>query len=404
MSKKLLSYDFIQTIAVLYIVVWSISPPLQLDMIYRLIALGCAGIWMFLWVFRQNPFVIEKDQLYAVYFLFFVVLVAYIQDGDIDGIIQQIAIYLMVIFYIMNISYRGKLHYLNIIVPVVLILLIIWNFKTFEALLDDPSIARKIVRNDEATYEFLRKGIGGYSLVYPQVIIFPAILAWLLTAFKNNKAYFLLGALWLVSYVLMILNAGYSIAIFTTLVGALLLFFYNGDSSVKAVIVSIVLFVGAIACIIYVDGFRNWLLEVFDGTAVAKKINDLTASTDSGEASGSWSLRIYAYGSAISKIIKYNVFGGLWRMGNTGHSAVLDNVAKYGLVGGYMFLKILYSVPNYYKKKYSDSRMKRFVTATFVTVLLVSILDSFTYSFMAMLFIVLPLLLENIIEWKEVEE
>ena len=49
MLKNGFSYAFIQKIAVLYLVVWTVSPPLQVDMIYRLIALACAGVWFILW-------------------------------------------------------------------------------------------------------------------------------------------------------------------------------------------------------------------------------------------------------------------------------------------------------------------------------------------------------------------
>ena len=31
--------------AVLYLILWTISPPLGIDMIYRFLALGCVGIW-----------------------------------------------------------------------------------------------------------------------------------------------------------------------------------------------------------------------------------------------------------------------------------------------------------------------------------------------------------------------
>ena len=41
-------FSFIQKILVLYVIIWTISPPLQIDMIYRVAALGAIGLWFIL--------------------------------------------------------------------------------------------------------------------------------------------------------------------------------------------------------------------------------------------------------------------------------------------------------------------------------------------------------------------
>ena len=402
--KKGISYGIIQSIAVAYLVVWSISPPLEIDLIYRLLAVVATVGWAGIWLLRENPIVLDKDQLISLVFLLTVIVVTVIIDGNFKGILKQVAFIMLVVCFILNSYYKDHWDELRWLIPVVLVLFIIYNYKTIQALIADPTIARRLVRDDESTYEYLRQGIGGYGLVYPQVCVSSAFLAWTLKAFKHNKIYFLLGLTWLITYVTLISKASFSIAIFTTVVGAVLLLFYRGKSGVSAFIIAIVIFATVMLSILYVEDFRNKLLEMFDGTAVAKKINDLVATSESGEAEGSIGVRVKRYVGSLQVIIKYPIVGGLWRDGGGGHSALLDIIAQYGLWGGWFFAKSVYSVPKYYKKKYDNVKIGRMCNAVLVSLLLVTLLDSLTYSFYCMILIILPLLFEDVIRWEKIED
>ena len=141
------------------------------------------------------------------------------------------------------------------------------------------------------------------------------------------------------------------------------------------------------------------LLEFFDGTAVAKKINDLVATSESGAAEGSINDRVITYQATIDTIFRFPVIGGLWWEGGGGHSALGEAFARYGLFGGYVFCKVLYSVPGVYKKAFIYKRIQQMANANLVVLLYVTLLDSVSYSFLGMILIVTPILYENIIEW-----
>ena len=388
----------VQKLMVLYVVVWTVSPPLQIDLIYRLLALGAVGVWG-LEALRRG-FYVEKEHVYAVVFAVAVAVIAFFEKGSFDAVMQQIAYYILVVCFLINCFYRDKWEELQGIVPIVLILMIYFNWKTGTVLLEDPTIARKLVRADESVYEYLRQGVGGYSLIYPQVCIFPAIFAWVKKAFRKDNKYFALGCIYLVVYFRCLLNAGYSIAIFASILGIIILLFYKGKSVTKAVIVSILFFVLGLAAIVYIDGFRGFLLVQFDGTAVARKINDLMDSTREGTAEGAIYDRIVSYNGSIKTLIKYPVIGGLWRASGGGHSALLDAFAKYGIWGGYIYAKMIYHVPFYYKKKEKANFIWPISNAVIVSLIFVSVLDSFNYSFMGMILLVLPLLYEDIKKWE----
>lgn len=402
MQEKGRSQNLIQKLAVLYLIVWTISPPLEIDMVYRILALGCVGLWLI--AASVRTFLIEEIHIYAALFAFAAMVIAYLEKGSLDAILQQIPIYILVICFFINCFYKeGRWHELSGIVLVILILLSVFNWNTAQILLEDPTIARRLVRADESVYEYLRQGIGGYSLIYPQVCIFPAILAWITKAFRKSKVCFVIGCIWLYTYISFIINAGYSIAIFASIVGAIMLFFYRGKNIWAAFFVAAIIFISVLAAIFYLDGFRTFLLEFFDGTAVVTKINDMMSSTESGAAEGSIYARMIRYRASIEVIFEYPLIGGLWMKNGGGHSAILDHFAKYGIWGGVIFAKMIFYVPNDYKHRYKTSSIRVISNAVIVSLLFVAFLDAFTYSFMAMILLVLPLLYEDIIRWEDID-
>lgn len=403
MVKKGFNYGTIQSIAVAYLTIWSISPPLEIDLIYRVIAVGALAVWGGCWLLRENPIILDKNQLLSIIFLFTVIGVTFIDNGDFRGVLKQIAFFMLVVCFIMNSYYKDHWEELRWLIPVVLILFIIWNYKTVQALIADPTIARRLVRDDEEMYQYLRQGVGGYSLVYPQVCVSSAFFLWVFKAYKQNKLYFAIGVVWAISFLQLISKAGYSIAIFTTSVGIILLLLYKGKSGMKAFVVAVLIFAAIMLSILYIDEFRNWLLETFDGTAVARKINDLVASSESGEAEGSIAARLRRYQGSVNVALKYPIIGALWRDGGGGHSALIDTFAKYGLWGGWFFIKAVYSVPNFYKKKFDNPLVTRMCNASLVCLLIVTCLDAVTYSFYCVILFVLPLLFEDIIRWDGIE-
>ncbi len=403
MLKQGFSYGFIQKIAVLYLIAWTISPPLQVDMIYRLIALACAGIWVIIWFIRETPITLGKEQVGAMIFLIAVMIVIYFEEYDLSALIKQIALIMLVICFMMSYFYDDKWDELSGIVPIVLILLTIFNYKTFSLLIEDHTIARLLVRDDEATYAFLKQGIGGYSLIYPQVCISPLIIAWTIKAYKNNKVLFAIGVAWAYTYIRVIELAGYSIALFASSIGLILLLFYRGKNVVAAFVITVLAFIGIMAAILYVPAFREWILETFDGTAVARKVNDLVSTSETGVTGDSIQVRINAYSNSLVSILKYPIIGSLWREGGGGHSALLDITSKYGWIGGYAFAMMFYHAPFHYKHHYNNQFILSASNATFVTLMFVSLLDSFNYSFTCMILIVSSLLFEDIIKWTGAE-
>lgn len=387
----------IQQVSVLYLVIWTVSPFMEVDNIWRIGAIAAFGLWLICAISRGLH--LERIHLLALGFVVLALIVNIIENNGFGKIMRPIQYYMMVLLFIVGHFYKDKWKELYSIVPIALIFLIYFNFKSAFTVMNDPTVARLLVRNDEEIYSYLRQGIGGYGLLYPQVVTFPAFVMWIFKAYRNKKMYSLIGIVWLVSYVLFVINANYSIAITGSVISLIILLFYKGHSAGLAFVVSAGLFIALMLLIMYSEGFRNMLLSFFDGTAVAKKINDLVATSESGAAEGSINDRVIAYQGTVNTIFRFPIIGGLWWESGGGHSALGGMIAQYGIFGGYIFCKIFYSVPSYYKKEFSYKQIQHIANANLVVLLFVSLLDTVSYSFLGMVLIITPILYENIIEW-----
>lgn len=251
--------SLIQTVAVMYLLVWSVSPMLQIDMIWRLLALGFAFAWFFIEFFRHFEF--TAMQIWAGLFMAGVALITYFRYGA-DQVIGQIAVYMMVLAFFINVYSSDEWENYKYAVPIILCLLIYFNYRTATALAQDASLARRLVRDTEELYVYLRKGVGGYGLVYPEVCIAPVIYAWTLKSFEGHKLYCLIGVAWTVSFWAVIMNAGYSIAIFAALISFIILLFYRGQSFIPVILISAGIIIVIVLALVYWEGFRN-LIWIF---------------------------------------------------------------------------------------------------------------------------------------------
>ena len=395
--------SLIQKILVLYVIVWTIAPPLQLDLVFRIAALGAVALWFILNIPYDVHF--ERIHILSIVFVLLVILVTLIESkGNFGDVLKPISYYLLVIAFLMAYAYKDRWDELSDLIPIVLLLLIYFNYQTYVTVVDDPAIARLIVRNDPSIYSYMRSGVGGYGLLYSQVCILPAIVVWMMGALRKNRIKFAIGLVWLVTFTLYLLNSGYTIALVVSIIGLVILFLYRRSSIVMAIVVTSVIIVAMVWLIGYNDGFRNALLEFFDGTTVAKKINDIYLSITTTEAADSILVRIEAYITSVTTILNFPVIGGLWWSSGGGHSAILDTIAKYGIFGGYIFCKIIFDFPMSIKKNPFTGKDVRLANSIFISFLLVLLLDSMPYNFVMMIIFMVPMCYNDILKWRNADE
>ncbi len=386
-------------ICIAYLLVWTISPPLSIDLIYRLIAVLCALVFA-LDEIMKHGYSLTREEGYSVLFLLVIVLVVLYANG-VGGVLKPIALYLLVIAYIIYNRYKDNLSVLNGLQIIAIALLFVWNIQTIRALSLDDRIARMIVRNDVEIYQYLRRGVGGYGHIICQTILSPVAIAWTLSAFRQHKVKFILGVVYLISFFRVLFSASYAIPILATVIGIIVYFTGKKTRMWSYIVLALIIAGLTIYLIGYVPAIREYLGNLFPGYTVQNKINDLMYSIETGEMQGDFAARLSRYLTPIrSFFFEHPLVGGLWKGGAAGHSTILDAFGQYGLFGGYMMCSMLFFVPRRNRSKYFENRKIRRTTAAVWVVLFVTMMfDAWSLTCSFILFLVIPLMLEDIRKW-----
>ena len=88
----------VQQISVLYLVIWTISPFMEIDMIWRIGALAAFGLWLICAMNRGMH--LEKIHMLALAFMLLVGVVNIIQYSGFKKILLPIQYYMLVLFFI----------------------------------------------------------------------------------------------------------------------------------------------------------------------------------------------------------------------------------------------------------------------------------------------------------------
>lgn len=393
----------IQKICVLYLFCWTIAPVLAVGVIWRLLAVMAFGIWYFL--AKKRGFKPNTDVSRAVGFVILVTAVDLLTlirfTLFFKQFVRRIDLFMLAIAICMFNFYLRHPEELPDLVPYLMLMLAFFNFTTGKALLVDANIARQVVRDSEVAREALQKGIGGYTLLYLQVCALPAILFWCkhLINNKKDKKQMVIAGCWLLSYLLFCFKASYSIALFCTALSFFLVLSGKKTKLKQSLLIMIAMFVLMLAAITYVDSFRSMLFDIFQGTAIERKLHDFSVMNglendndtyaqrlmweggDSDLNFGSFEGRKTRYIVSLTQLIYYPVIGGLFfdsRIG--GHSAILDTFARYGWLGGWLYCCMIFAVPITLKKSVRQyPSMVTILNATFTIILFVGMLDSFPF-------------------------
>lgn len=270
------------------------------------------------------------------------------------GLIRHLQIWIMLFFLIVWQSRRNDLQSLVPVFWLVLAIHPIWLIVTVWTLtMVNAHAARIIVRASEEAVELTQQGVGGYALVYGMILLLPALIGLILkrhvlrgTALPRvlrrvPALAFALIALNIGLGIALIFTAGYSIAVIA-LVGILLsVTFLKKYNTQRFVITLLVTLVFALFARPLLEAGLNWLLPLAEGTNFAKKIRDVLASLELGNATGTAQLRAERYLRSIVLFVE-NPLIGVLEVGDLGkHSSILDNFARWGAVFGGIFVYLI---------------------------------------------------------------
>lgn len=386
----------LQNIAVSGVAIWATAPIFAYGGAYRVIVALLVLVWFVLEAARRDGLVRHPTRRGLLVLAYILCLSAIELLFGKRGVTEIAQLYIFIFFLGVYESRRRDILSLTPVFWCVMATMPIWMYTTYGALRLDSGVARMLVRNSQEAMEFSSQGVGGYGLVYLSALLMPVwtSLVWLkprqlLVGAHPGQArrYATKIALWacIVFGAALIVSAGYSIALYCAVLGVAFSVALARGVAKWLVIRALIVVIVSVIALAYLPNILQLLLVIMEGTLFEKKISDLLNSLQGTSAAGTLGDRVNLYLRSLELFMQNPVLG---TMQSGGHSAFLDQFARYGLLIGALSAWLVYFVPLRYLRAGGPGIG---ISIAFLAVLLpVTIFNTLAGSFGIAVFVMFP--------------
>lgn len=362
-GERMSVIDAMQTMAVFYVSIWAISPPLFANEWARWGATIAVGVWLLGELTRPNGIILRPGArvLAALFFMGYTAAISAYVDG-VGAVIANVQLFVFILFLIFfEGARRTGLTKYRWVMWGVLLVLPVWMVTTLSALGSDRLAARLGTRTSEETLAYAASGVGGYGLVYAVVLAVPALIYLLrnlppLSSLRRSAASrlpavaqkLLVGAAALLSFMLVI-RAGFSIAVTALTLGLVTYFLLSGRAINRSFRVGLAIAIAVVAVGLsqttLIGSALDGAIELAQGTSYRSKLEDIRTTLEADSSVGTVYGRTERYMRSIALFFENPLIGTLTFRDLGKHSLVLDTFAQFGIFVGAAFVYLIFSVP-----------------------------------------------------------
>jgi hypothetical protein len=355
---RLPASTLVRRLALAYLIVWVLSPPLAYGTAWRALALAAMGAWLALELAAPRS-VLLKPSWPVLGTLVFAGYTGFVEwlVPDAAEINRHFQIWIMFFFLLVGESLgRGRDGDARMCFWLVLLVLPVWSITTLRGIetiaLD---VARTISRSSDEARALAAQGVGGYGFVHTVLLCLP-FLAWFATrprstavmvgarSWRKRGIVVLLVLNFLLGY-LLLLRAGYTIGLVLAAFAFCLVLLVRTRGGLR---LAISLVLSATLVVLAAFALRpalDGLQAVATGTEYSAKVRDVRRSLDEDQSTGTVGDRAERYQRSARLAMENPVLGTLTFDDVGKHSAVLDRFAQYGFAIGSLFLLLLAYLP-----------------------------------------------------------
>jgi hypothetical protein len=355
--QRISAAALLRRVALGYIIVWVLSPPLAYGTIWRVLAVFAMLLWLALEALAARSMLLRPNWqiLAAAGFVFYTSMVEWLVP-DSATISHQFQIWIMLFFLVVGESHaRGREDEARFSFWLVLLILPVWSFTTLWGIETIGSgVSRIISRSSDEARQLTEEGAGGFGFVYTTLLCLPILASLALRSggwidreqsrWRGRIAQLLVWGNFLLAG-LLILRAGYSIAVILAVFALACVFLIQSRKPLRLLIFLCLAGIIAVLTAMATGPVLRSLQDLTAGTQYSTKIRDIRASLEDAQSTGTVADRTERYSRSIRLFAENPVVGTL-RFDDVGkHSAILDRFAQYGFGIGLLFLALLVYMP-----------------------------------------------------------
>ena len=401
----MVSYKRIQSICIMYILVWMIAPPLSYDIIWRLLAAGAALIWILLQMLRRKMYY-RNQKLHnsSIFFGFSVIVnlgcliftdIFYLNFGIVSAIYNNITTIILFfagfvsMYYVKEENYNDLFLFFRTSTITATIFSITSTFRSDKYHeLTRAAGEYQTAAQEALTREAAYHGVGAFGFFCLTSVLATCTL-WMTFVSKEKKD----KRINLITFIIMeagVISAGYTLALSISLIGIICCLFFN----LKSRILKFEICILGVICLLFGDELLmliyKTLSSLTSGGFYENKVQDIFSFLLSGESTGSFDSRAERYLLSLNSLIKYPVWGSyiLAGINATGrHSSILDTFAAFGWLPGICWVYAIGIYPSKLVLKCNTTRYYKVIIPFLM--ILTGVFNSYAMT-MGVLYFVLP--------------
>ena len=350
----------VQQLCIFYMAAWCISPPLAFGTIWRVLFAGAVIIWLIVELLRFPSLATLLTGSSALAFGlggYIVVILLVLSDGRELVYFTQLLIALFFLIPAGAYNARGWEELKPALLPI-LLLSAVWAATTLLGLAQDQHAARYVVRTSQIAQSYSEAGVGGYGLTYYMIFAALTCLALATRPAASKPAYRLVLLGLAAVMALMVLKAGYSIAVLILLASTIGFVVFRVARPGFSLVFGLVLAALLVLAQAYSHEITQVSLSLTEGTPYRQKVFDISRSLfgDEGGAIGTVSDRQARYVRSWQLFLDNPATGTFSRQDIGKHSQLLDMLAQFGILIGCLVAYIFTVRPALAARRLDDGR------------------------------------------------
>ena len=274
---------------------------------------------------------------------------------------------------------------------VLILLIVVTMLTTYIGNEANPNAARymaTVADPNEAEYvKYNLLNIGGFEFIYTIVLLYPILIY----AYKLGKINLFLTLVFAVFELLVIVESEYTIAFLLWLISTPFLFFNRNFKARYLIIVGVfTAFVLFFLSSAISQGLRA-LAEIVPSKDIAQRLEALAGGESALQEFDDNRLELYLL--SINTFLSHPLFGAL-TSGGGGHSFILENLARFGLVGAVIFVTLYAVIFKKFFLPYKNAKGYGYIVWVFVQTLILSTFNPGMWLYVLCLYV--PVLLKFI--------
>lgn len=213
--------------------------------------------------------------------------------------------------------------------------------------------------------------VGGYNFVYTVVLLYPLLIL----AFKRNKINLMMTLIVASIAFWCLISAEYTMAILLFVITSTL-FFVKKNLKVSNIVIYTI--IAGIFAFLF-SGFLSRVLiaiaEKIESDTIAVRLKDLSGGMKGLE--NSTDNRVELYMRSIKTFITHPL--GTFLFGGRGigfHSFILDSLAQFGFIGGWIIISMYHKIYKFFYEKYENEEDFGYIMWIFIQAIVVSLLNT----------------------------